>query len=229
MRYLAKNTKFLDIACGTGDALAVAASCSPEAELWGLDIDLPSLEVCGQRVPRAILRQGDMHSPNCLPPGAFDVVHEFGAACMARGWDLLAKSYFSLLRDGGVLIWELPQRWSAAHISYLLTLAPRADENESKVRRILRSFSPSKYRFESDRSLLRALKATGCNYEVIEKVHIWYFYWGKPISSLLNVFARAFGDAVFEFIDGVTGLIWPRQAGYYLVLRKNPNPPTGRM
>ena len=78
-----------------------------------------------ERVAAATLHQGDMHNPRTLPKGYFDVVHEFGAAFLSRGWSILAREYLSLRHDGGILLWELPQRWSLAHISYLLTVAPR--------------------------------------------------------------------------------------------------------
>ncbi len=219
-QYVGEHARFADIGCGTGDALAVAALCRPSAQLWGLDIDSAALAIAQQRVPKAILRQGDMHAPDCLPKGEFDVVHEFGAAFLARGWDLLAKAYLSLLREGGILLWELPQKWSTAHISYLFTVAPKRSRNESKLRRIFRSFFPSKYRFESDRSVLRALEGTGCTYAIVERVPIWYFYFGTPLSTVLDFSYQFFGDDLFDDIDRITSHVWPRYAGYYLVIRK---------
>ncbi len=218
-KYLAPNTGFLDMACGSGDGLVLASLCQPRCELWGLDIDRASLEIARRRTPGANLVEGDMLHPG-LPKGYFDLVHEFGAACMVRGWDALAKAYFSLLRDGGILLWELPQKWSTAHISYLFSVAPKITAADTKFKRVLRSFSPYKYSFESDKAASRALEATGCDYEVLERVPIWHFYCRGLLCRTLDLAWRFGGDGLFDWLDRVTGLIWPRYAGYYLVIRK---------
>lgn len=220
-RYLAANAKFVDIGCGSGDALALAGLCQRQCEIWGLDIDPASLDMARQRTPNAILLEGDMHDPDLLPKGYFDVVHEFGAAFLARRWDVLAKVYFSLLRDGGIVLWELPQKWSTAHVSYLLTRAPKITAADTKIRRIFRTLSPSKYRFESDQAVLRALQTTGCDYEILERVPIWHFYCAGLLRKVLDSTWRFLGDGMFDWLDRVTGRVWPRYAGYYLAIRKN--------
>jgi trans-aconitate methyltransferase len=219
-KYLVPGTKFADIGCGNGDALVLASLCADDCEEWGLDMDCASLQVARQRVPKATLHRGDMHDPQALPKEYFDVVHEFGAAFLSRGWNVLAQAYLSLLKDGGILLWELPQRWSLAHIAYLLNLAPKGTAEETKFRRLLRSMSPSKYRFESDKSVMLALEAAGCDFEILERVSIGNFYCPKVLHWTLDWAWKYFGDGMFDVLDRVTRSLWPRDAGYYLVVRK---------
>lgn len=207
------------MACGRGDGLLLASLCEPQCELWGLDIYNPDLQVAKSRVPSANLVQGDMLKPG-LPEGQFDVVHEFGATFMVREWTTLVKVYLSLLRDGGVLLWELPQKWSSGHIAYLLSVAPKITESDTKFKRILRSFSPNKYRYESDAAILDALNKSGYDYEIVERVPIWYFYCRGLLCMTVNFIWKFGGDEVFEWCDRFTGRIWPRYSGYYLVVRK---------
>jgi len=219
-KYLVPGAKLADIACGTGDALVLASLCMPGCDGWGVDIDDTSLQIARNRMPTATLHHGDMHDPQTLPKEYFDVVHEFGAAFLSRrGWDVLARAYLSLLKDSGVLLWELPQRWSLAHISYLLNLAPEK-AGETKLIRLFRSMLPSKYRFESDASVMSALKSSGFSYEILERVSIGSFYFPKKLQWVLNWAWRYFGDNLFDKLDAATRVLWPKDVGYYLVVRK---------
>jgi SAM-dependent methyltransferase len=221
-QYLPSGCKFVDVGCGEGDALVVASKLQPNAELWGLDINPECLEVARRRIPGAMLRCGDMQNPAALPREYFDVVHEFGAAFLASRWDVLVKSYLSLLRDEGILLWELPRRWSLAHISYLVSVAPRNTAADTRVKRIFRSFFPSKYRFESDASVLQALNSSGFEYEFVERVVIWHFFCPRVVRWGIDKLWGVAGDDLFERLDELTRRFWPREAGYYLVLRKKP-------
>ncbi len=212
--------RFVDMGCGSGDALVLANMCHDGCELWGLDIDENSIEIARRRLPSAKLHRGDMHDPSSLPKGYFDVVHEFGAAFLSHDWRILAKSYLSLLRDGGVLLWELPQKWSTAHISYLLHRAPKRTAADTIIKRIIRSFSPSKYRFESDREVVEALQASGFEYQILERVPVCYFFCRGVTSHALDWAWKFGGDGVFENLDRATGTIMGRSSGYYLVIRK---------
>jgi ubiquinone/menaquinone biosynthesis C-methylase UbiE len=217
--YLPANSRFLDMACGRGDGLLLASLCQEQCEIWGLDIYGPDLEIAKARVPSATLVQGDMLNPG-LPSNHFDVVHEFGATFMVRQWTALVRVYMSLLREGGILLWELPQKWSSGHIAYLFSLAPKITDTDTKLKRIIRSFSPYKYRYESDAAILKALDKTGYQYEVLERVPIWYFYCRGILCRTLDFAWKFGGDDIFEWCDRFTGRVWPRYAGYYLVVRK---------
>jgi trans-aconitate methyltransferase len=223
-KYLTPGAKFVDMGCGKGDALLLASLCVGGCEEWGIDTNCADLQVAKQRIPSATFCQDDMHDPRMLPKQYFDIVHEFGAAFLSRGWDVLAQVYLSLLKDGGILLWELPQRWSLAHISYLLTVAPKRKPDETKFKRLLRSFLPSKYRFESDESVMLALQASGCEYEVLERISIGNFYFPAHLHWILDWGWRYFGDGLFELFDKVTHHLWPRDIGYYLVVRKKALP-----
>jgi ubiquinone/menaquinone biosynthesis C-methylase UbiE len=218
-RYLFPGAKFVDMACGTGDGLVLASMCQSGCEIWGLDIDSNSLHQAARRAPGARLVEGDMVHPQ-LPKGYFDVVHEFGATFFIKRWDLLAKAYLALLRDGGILLWELPQQWSTAHVSYLFSLAPRITPSDTRVVRVLCSLSPWKYTYESDRGVMRALQHAGCDFEVLERVPIWYFYCRGLVCRAVDLICKGNGDRILDRLDRLTKRVWPRYSGYYLVVRK---------
>ena len=221
-QYVVPGSRVMDAGCSDGDALVLARSSGGgRAELWGLDIDRRSLQIASARVPTAVLIEGDLlRPPENVPREYFDVVHEFGAAFLVSDWSILARTYFSLLRSGGVLLWELPQRWSAAHLSYLLSVAPKVTEADTRLKRILRTFLPSKYTFASDRAVSEALQTAGCEVLEIEKIGLSYFYCRGLLCTILDSISRLAGDATFESLESLTGRLWPRYSGYYVVLRK---------
>jgi trans-aconitate methyltransferase len=217
-KYLTADTRFIDMGCGTGDGLVLAGLCQPQCELWGLDIYPPDLKEAKSRT-HAVLVEGDLLDPG-VPKDSFDVVHEFGAAYLVRGWDALAKVYFSLLRDGGILLWELPQKWSMAHISYMLSVAPKITAKDTKIKRIVRSFFLNKYSFESDSAVSRALQSTGCSYEILDRIPICHLYCRGLFCRAMDLAWKFGGDSLFERFEKIAGKVWPRYSGYYLVVRK---------
>ena len=219
-KYLSNDCKFADLGCGTGDAVMVASLVRPHAELWGLDISLDDLTIAERRMPSAAFHYGDIQCPEGLPKGYFDAVHEFGAAFLINDWGRLPKVYFTLLRDGGLLFWELPRRWSLAHISYLFAVAPKLPGSGSKLKRIFRSFSPWKYHFGSDDEVTRALNNSGFSYEYLDKVILWHFFCPKAVCYILDRIWLLTGDSIFDFLDRATSIFGIREAGYYLIIRK---------
>jgi len=218
-QYVAPESRFLDMACGSGDGLLLASLLRPDAELWGLDIDRQSLDLAARKVPGARLHHGDLLTPP-LRLGHFDVVHEFGATFFFRDWNALARVYMSLLRDDGILLWELPQKWSAGHLAYLLSWAPKITEADTKPKRFFRSFLPSKYKYETDEAVLQALEQSGVPFEVLGRVPIWYFFCNGVFATLVNRAARARGIQALDALDRINGRFWPRYSGYYLVVRR---------
>jgi hypothetical protein len=215
--YLRPHCKFLDIACGDGDCMALARAIEPSCELWGVDIDEPSLALARQRLPGATVRREDMGNLSALPQGCFDVVHEFGAACMFKDWGLLAKSYLSLVRKGGLVIWELPEAMSMAHWVYLLSRAPRISEQDTVVRRLWRSFLPSKVTFQSWPTVQQHLEAAGFSYRVVSRQPFLHFHVGRRGKHIADFFCKRCGCGVLDSADYWAKRLFRRSSGYYLV------------
>jgi len=223
-RFVTPHTKLVDMGCGTGEALVLAQKCAPGCELWGVDLNGAFLDQAQSKVPSAKLILGDITKSGILPREYFDIVHEFGAAFMCRDWAGLARIYLSLLKPGGLLLWELPQKWSSAHFSYLFWLAPKRYPGESKLLRIARTALPWKYRFESDARIGRFLDESGYPCAIVEKQPLWYFFARGWSSQLLDFGWKYFGDDLFESIDRTNGTLWPRYSGYYLIVQKSAPP-----
>lgn len=222
-KYLSPGCRFIDIACGDGDAIVLANICQPDSELWGTDINDKFLSIAKIRSVDAKFFQGDMLNLDFLPEGYFDVVHEFGATFLLRDKkDLpaLARQYFRLVKDGGIVLWEFPPKWSMAHLAYLFAVAPKITEHDTKLSRILKSFNPSKYTFLSDDEIEAGLKNCGYEFHIIERRSIWYFYCSGLIRKLLDILHKNYGDNLFESIDQFNKLHWPFCSGFYLAIQK---------
>ena len=222
-RLIKPHAKLVDMGCGAGEALVLAQRCAPDCELWGVDLDRQALDTAQARIPTAKLIRGDITKAGILPTDYFDIVHEFGAAFQCKDWQALARNYLSLLKPGGLLLWELPQKWSTAHLSYLLRVAPSRYEGESKVWRIARSVLPWKYRFESDAKIRGVLNSAGCAYEILEGHPLWYFFARGWSSHVLDFGWNYFGDSLFDRIDHLNGIVWPRYSGFYLIIQRSAN------
>src|SRR6201990_1188149 len=74
---VAAGTRLLDVGCGGGFALLLAARRG--AIVSGLDAAPPLLAIARERVPGAALTVGDLEDPLPYPEGAFDVVTSFNS------------------------------------------------------------------------------------------------------------------------------------------------------
>lgn len=221
--HLPRHGRFLDVACGDGDALVLARSFAPALKLWGLDINPTFLEAARERVPDAELVVGDMLDMRSLGEGSFECVHEYGATCFLNSIDQLSRladQYLRLLGDGGVLLWELPERWSTAHIHYLGEWAPKNTEADTKLKRVMRSFSPNKYFFPSKAQVRELLARSPYANEVVAEIPIWHFFCPAPMRPIADALARKRGDAFFDRCEALNGRLMPRLSGYYLIIRR---------
>ncbi len=218
--YLGSGCRFMDVACGDGDGLVLAKMVRPDADLWGMDVDLPSLRRAKRRVPDAKLYAGDVYHLDRLPAAQFDVVHEYGATYLLQRWDMAVRHYLRLVRPGGVLLWELPQRWSLAHIMFLLARAPQRDPAESPFHRLVRSCRPSKYAFPGDDAIAGALNHQGYRVELLERTPIWHFYCHGPVKQALDRLSEGAAEGFYRRLDRHVGRLWSRYSGLYLALRR---------
>jgi len=216
--YLRPRHRCLDVGCGEGDCMVLARAIEPSCELWGVDLDERSLAVARQRLPGARLYRHDMANLSALPQGYFDVVHEFGAAFMFADWGLLARSYLSLVRIGGVVLWELPEAMSMAHWVYLLTRAPRISDGDTLGKRLWRSFLPSKYTFQSWPAVQQHLETSGFNYRIVIRKPFLYFHVGGRMGRIIDLFCAKSGSGILNSADRWAKHMFRRSSGYYLVL-----------
>jgi len=107
---LAAGTRLLDVGCGSGGALAVAAALG--ARVAGLDASASLVELARRRVPEADVRVGDIHA---LPFGdaSFDVVTGFNSFQFADEVGVAMGEAARVVKPGGrvaVQVWGRPQR-----------------------------------------------------------------------------------------------------------------------
>jgi len=223
-QYLFSGCKFIDIGCGDGDAFIIAKNCQPDCELWGVDINQQFLDRAAKRVPDVNLIHGDMLNLNMLPDDEFDVVHEYGSSCLLTGENVLsrlANQYLRILKPGGILLWELPLKWSAAYLTYLFTVAPKNTAKDTKTRRIIRSFNPNKYSFFKFEEITEALNSSGYGSEIIEKVNLWHFFCKGSIRSVLDKFYSHNADDLFYKLDSLNKKLLKNTSGIYLVIKRD--------
>lgn len=94
------GTQLLDIGCGSGYALALAAGHG--ATVTGLDVTPELLEIARERVPAAVLVHGGMDQ---LPfaEGSFDVAVGFNAFQFAQDPETAVSEAARIVRPGGLV------------------------------------------------------------------------------------------------------------------------------
>jgi len=123
------GTKLLDVGCGGGFALLLAARRG--ATVAGLDITEELLDIAHERVPDAVLRRGDLDDPLPFAEAAFDVVTAFNAVQFTADPVATMKHLAAVARPGGllaVLVWGPPEKCASgvifAELAPLLPPAP---------------------------------------------------------------------------------------------------------
>jgi SAM-dependent methyltransferase/alkylhydroperoxidase family enzyme len=184
---VAKGDRLLDIACGAG--LAVELAALRGAECAGIDASERLINVARDRSPNADLRIGDMHA---LPwdENTFDVVTSF------RGiWGTTPEALDEVrrvLKPGGrlgITVWghikASPGAW--ALFPFLLASQPKVENqaamvalgrpgvgeallNDKGFEDIARNDIPCVWEFSDPTTYARALASTGPAYEAIQSV-----------------------------------------------------------
>jgi SAM-dependent methyltransferase len=100
------GTRLLDVGCGGGFALLLAAGRG--AVVSGLDAAASLLDIARERVPGASLTTADLEEPLPYPEGAFDVVTSFNSVQFATDPVAALKHMSHVTRPGGLisfLVW----------------------------------------------------------------------------------------------------------------------------
>jgi SAM-dependent methyltransferase len=125
------GTRLLDVGCGGGFALLLAARRG--AVVSGLDTTAALLDIARERVPGASLTAGDLEDPLPYPEGAFDVVTSFNAVQFAADPVAALKHMNQVTRPGGLisfLVWGPPEKCQSgvlfAELGPLMPPAPPA-------------------------------------------------------------------------------------------------------
>jgi len=103
------GTRLLDVGCGGGFALLLAARRG--ATVSGLDATPALLDIAAERVPGAVLTAGDLEDELPFGAGTFDVVTAFNAVQYAGDPAAALRGMARVTRPGGliaVVVWGPP-------------------------------------------------------------------------------------------------------------------------
>jgi SAM-dependent methyltransferase len=103
------GTRLLDVGCGGGFALMLAARRG--ATVSGLDATQALLDIAAERVPGAVLTAGDLEDELPFGAGSFDVVTAFNAVQYAGDPVAVLRGMARVTRPGGLvsaLVWGPP-------------------------------------------------------------------------------------------------------------------------
>jgi SAM-dependent methyltransferase len=103
------GTTLLDVGCGGGFAMLLAASRG--ATVSGIDATPALLDIVHERVPGASLAEGDLEDPLPFDAGEFDVVTAFNSVQYAADPVAALKSMSHVTKPGGlisVVVWGPP-------------------------------------------------------------------------------------------------------------------------
>ena len=125
------GTELLDIGCGGGFALLLAARRG--ATVSGIDVTPELLDVARERVPGAELVLGDIEEPLPFEPASFDVVTAFNSVQYASDPVAVIKQTSHVVKPGGLisfLVWGPPEQCESgvmfAELGPLMPPAPPA-------------------------------------------------------------------------------------------------------
>jgi SAM-dependent methyltransferase len=128
---VAAGTTLLDVGCGGGFALLLAARRG--ATVSGIDATPALLDIARERVPGASLAVGDLEDALPYETGAFDVVTAFNSVQFAADPVAAVKSMSQAVRPGGLislLVWGPPEQCESgamfAELGPLLPPSPPA-------------------------------------------------------------------------------------------------------
>ena len=105
------NTRLLDVGCGGGFALLLAAARG--ASVSGLDATPELLEIAAERVPSAALAVGDLEDPLPFDEASFDVVTAFNSVQYAADPIAAIKNMSHVTKPGGLIsfvVWGPPEQ-----------------------------------------------------------------------------------------------------------------------
>ncbi len=108
---VSSGTKLLDVGCGGGFALLLAARRG--AIVTGLDATPELLEIARERVPEADLTTGDLDDPLPYEEASFDVVTAFNSVQYAADAVSAVKNLAQMTKPGGriaLLVWGPPEQ-----------------------------------------------------------------------------------------------------------------------
>ncbi|MBN1699412.1 MAG: methyltransferase domain-containing protein [Spirochaetales bacterium] len=222
-KYLKPGQRFIDIGCGHGNELALASRHVTDGELWGIDYVSENLKIAGKRVPDARLIHGDIQNMDKiheLPDNYFDVLHEYGATFLVPRWWRILPQYIRLVKPGGLIFWELSDRFSIAYLVYLFSVVPRLDETDTIFKRIIKSLLPSKFTFLSKAQIARCLEKNKSFCKLLELFPLFSLYIDGPLTIILNTMHTLQGNAIFDKLDKALTTFYNKYSGYYLILRK---------
>lgn len=111
---LPKESRILDLGCGTGVAINKLRELYPSVEIIGLDISHSMLKKCEEKMPDTTLIQGDYNKQqfSSFPDGipykfkekSFDLITSTGSLTEYGNLDEVIPFLFTLLKPGGHLI-----------------------------------------------------------------------------------------------------------------------------
>jgi len=105
------GTRLLDLGCGGGFALLLAARRG--ATVAGIDATPALLDIARERVPEAELTIGDIEDPLPFEPGSFDVVTAFNSVQYCSDPVAVIKQMSHVTKPGGLvsfLVWGPPEQ-----------------------------------------------------------------------------------------------------------------------
>jgi SAM-dependent methyltransferase len=103
--YDLRGRRALDFGCGVGRILRPALIEDPGCELWGCDIDQPSIDWLGAECPELSLRRNGAWPPLDVPSGHFDLIWAFSVFThLTDAWSAWMLELHRLLKPGGILV-----------------------------------------------------------------------------------------------------------------------------
>lgn len=219
----------LDAGCGNGAWSQVYAQRLGVARIVAVDFSEEMLKVAGERAAAAgyadrlsLIRASLERMPD-VADASVDVVHFFGVVEHVDDPGPILTEFARVLRPGGLVIFDVPRRWSLSHVTFLVfAVSPSRWGTPTTVRDRLRWREKMHYyRYRSARTMARLARRAGL--QPVDRRPNAYIWVCGPPTYLFYLAAKYLGRravAFYEVLNRLMGLIWPIPAGELMLLRK---------
>lgn len=216
----------LDSGCGIGENAQHILQL-PQITLYGVDISFDCVQAAVNRIrdinatSRAMFIQASIEDMTFFSDHSFEVIYDYGLlSLVAHPYKVFAE-YKRLLKPGGHILFSIPPKWSIAHLSYLFRPSDEEWKHHPSRWNNLKFWKRLHHmHFYSEAEVCAILDASLSNYQVLEKVILWYYYFDQQlVHRFLDKLAQRFGISVFDRIDGVLKHCYRIPSGAFWVLR----------
>ncbi len=213
----------LDAGCGNGQFTEMFIKSLDIKKVIGVDFSENMLKVAKERAKkkgyeaRIRLVRANLESTG-FKDGIFDVVYLFGVLEHLDNPQKVIGELVRVCKDNGIIILNVPQKWSLAHITFMLFGRNPRDWGTGK--RSFKIWEKAKYYKFYTFGNVKGMVGNTNKCKLLERIPVHYIHVVGLASVPLHRLAKNGGANLLDKLDRLFGYIYRIPAGEFLVIRK---------